>query len=292
MNPVAQYTFYKTKYGDELLIDVVELDDIKKYIAQQPAHILTYYDITWISEGSGFFYIDQKKYLVKPGDVIFSRPGEVRKWDKDKIINGYALIFEEEFLLSFFNDPEFLHHLSYFHPEASSMISLDSETGGRIPALIKDIKSEIDTYQVKDKHILRALLYETLMLLNRAYIGVNGSNQESLITRNQHVNKFITLVNTDFGRHHSIRYYADKLCITSNYLNEVVKDTMGVSAKQCLQNKIISETKKVLAYTNSSVSEIADSMGFEDLSYFIRFFRKQTGYTPLGYRKTVGQTDW
>ncbi len=291
MNPIVQYTFYKTKYGDELLIDVVELNDIKKYIVQQPAHTLTYYDITWISEGSGFFCIDHKKYPVKPGDVIFSRPGEIRKWDKDKIVNGYALIFEEEFLSSFFNDTGFLRHLSYFHPEASSMISLDNETGHRISTLIKNIKSEIDTYQVKDKHILRALLYETLMLLNRAYTDVNSPNKESLGTKNQHVDRFVNLVNTNFKSCHSVRDYAEKLCITPNYLNETVKATTGINAKQYLQNKIILETKKMLAYTNLSVSEIASDMGFDDLSYFIRFFRKQTGCTPLEYRKISGQID-
>ena len=99
---IPRYTFYKHKYGSELLVDVVELKNIKKFLDINPVHTLTYYDITFVTEGSGSFSIDNQQYDVCPGDVIFSKPGEIRHWDKDHIINGYALIFEEEFLSSFF----------------------------------------------------------------------------------------------------------------------------------------------------------------------------------------------
>lgn len=104
---IPQYDFYKHKYGDELLIDVVPLNTIKKYLKEQPVHILTYYDITLITSGEGEFLIDHQANRVKPQDIIFTRPGEIRKWDDKTIQDGFALIFEEEFLLSFFNDPGF-----------------------------------------------------------------------------------------------------------------------------------------------------------------------------------------
>lgn len=100
---IPQYDFYRTKYGEELLIDVVGLDEIRKYMEIHPVHTLSYFDITFIEEGTGFFYVNDKHYTVSPGDVIFTMPGEVRTWDKDHIRKGAALIFEEEFLLSFFN---------------------------------------------------------------------------------------------------------------------------------------------------------------------------------------------
>lgn len=109
---IPRYTFYKHKYGSELLVDVVELKNIKKFLDINPVHTLTYYDITFVTEGSGSFSIDNQQYDVCPGDVIFSKPGEIRNWDKDHIINGYALIFEEEFLSSFFKDRPVRQHLS------------------------------------------------------------------------------------------------------------------------------------------------------------------------------------
>ena len=92
---IPQYDFYKHKYGDELLIDVVPLNTIKKYLKEQPVHILTYYDITLITSGEGEFLIDHQANRVKPQEIIFTRPGEIRKWDDKTIQDGFALIFEE-----------------------------------------------------------------------------------------------------------------------------------------------------------------------------------------------------
>ncbi len=289
MKSIPQYAFYKTKYGDELLIDVVTLPYIKKHVEKYPAHRLTYYDITLITRGTGFFRINTCEYKVSAGDVIFSCPGEIRHWDTDNIIDGFALIFEEEFLLSFFNDPGFLNHLACFQPDSTSKITLDDATYERILKLVKDIKLEIDIYQVKDKHILRALLYETLMLLHRACTTTDNLPGKNRKAKNLYADKFANLVNTDFKRYHSTRYYADKLCITSNYLNEIIKNITGISAKQYIQNRITLEAKKMLLYTNLQVSGIANDLGFDDLSYFIRFFRGQTGFTPLEYKKDGDQ---
>ena len=286
MQSIPQYAFYKTKYGDELLIDVETLPYIKKFITGNPVHKLTYYDITLITRGAGFFRINTQEYTASVGDVIFSCPGDIRHWDKDNITDGFALIFEEKFLLSFFNDPDFLRHLSYFQPGSTSKISLESEMYERILKRIEDIKHEIEAYQVKDKHILRALLYETLMLLHRTYTTVYNLSCENRKAMNHpYIDKFADLVNSNFKRYHSTRYYADKLCITPNYLNEIIKSLTGIGAKQYIQDRIVLEAKKMLIYTTMQISEIACDLGFDDLSYFIRFFRGQTGFTPLEYKK-------
>ncbi len=284
MKTVPQYDFYKTKYGEELLIDLVPLDDIKKYMEVHPVHTLSYFDITFIEDGEGAFSIDDKHYRVRKGDVVFSMPGEIRTWDKDRIKSGYALIFEEEFLLSFFNDPQFLLHLSFFNPQRISAKVSVSDIQVRVHELVRSILSEIKDYQVKDKHVLRALLYEMLMLLHREYNKQNvlEGKHEKII--NRYVNTFISLVNKDFRKFHSTKYYANKLCITPNHLNEVVKKTIGINTKLYIQNKLLLEAKKRLSYTSLSVSEISAYLGFENPSYFIRFFRNQTGSTPLRYR--------
>ena len=54
-NSIPRYTFYKNKYGSELLIDVVELKYVKRFLAESAVHTLTYYDITFVTEGEGSF---------------------------------------------------------------------------------------------------------------------------------------------------------------------------------------------------------------------------------------------
>ena len=262
-NSIPRYTFYKNKYGSELLVDVVELKYVKKFLAESAIHTLNYYDVTFITEGKGTFSVDNQTYEVTPCDVLFSKPGEIRNWDTRHIINGYALIFEEEFLSSLFKDSLFVQHLSFFQLESfSSRLHLPDELYARI-------------------------LYEVLMLLDRAYLKMTSIEEgRSREASNNHVSKFMNLVNIHSKEQHSVQYYADKLCITSNYLNEMVTSTMGFSAKQYIQNKVMDEAKRLLVYTNVPISDIAFELCFSTVSYFIRSFRQHTGETPLLYRKT------
>ena len=287
-NSIPRYTFYKHKYGSELLVDVVELKYVKKFLAKSAVHTLNYYDITFITEGKGAFSVDNQTYEAIPRDVLFSKPGEIRNWDTHHITNGYALIFEEEFLSFLFKDSLFVQHLSFFQIESSSsLLHLSDELYTRILETLHDIKMEIDSYQQGDVHVLRALLYEVLMLLDREYKKVNMEEETtSKEVGNIHIDKFMKLVESHLKEQHSVQYYADKLCITPNYLNEIVTSTKGISAKQYIRNKVMDEAKRLLTYTDFPISDIAFELHFSTVSYFIRSFRQYTGTTPLLYRRT------
>lgn len=287
-NLIPRYTFYKNKHGSELLIDVVELKYVKKFLAQSSVHTLTYYDITFVTEGEGRFSIDNQTDEAASRDVFFSKPGEIRNWDTRHIVNGYALIFEDEFLSSLFKDSLFVQHLSFFQSgKTSSKLQLPDELYMRILQILHNIKTEIDSYRQNDVYVLRALLYEVLMLLDREYKKVNMEEETTpKEVGNIHINKFMKLVESHLKEQHSVQYYADKLCITPNYLNEIVTSTKGISAKQYIRNKVMDEAKRLLTYTDSSISDIAFELHFSTVSYFIRSFRQHTGETPLLYRKT------
>jgi len=285
MRNISKYDFYKTKYGNELLIDIVELKNIKNYLLKKSLHALTYYDISLITEGEGFFRIDSMNQQARAMDILFSLPNQLREWDTENIVNGYALIFEEEFLLSFFNDPNFIHNISYFKKNRNnSKLSLSSTEFEQINTLFQQIKREIDGYVVKNKHILRALLYQVLMHLDRAFIEQNHIPLNSDTTT--HVDKFLNFVHSDFQKNYTVQYYAEKLHLTPNYLNELVKKETGISAKRIIQNKLITEAKKYLLYSDLTIIEISERLSFETSSYFIRFFRKYLGNTPLQFRKS------
>ena len=123
-------------------------------------------------------------------------------------------------------------------------LHLSNELYVRMLQLLSDIKTEIDSYKQNDVHVLRALLYEALMLLDRAYQKMLSDGSIHKEANSTHLSKFMEWVGTDLREHHSVRYYADKLCITPNYLNEIVSSALGISAKQYIQNKVMEEAKK------------------------------------------------
>lgn len=281
---VDKYDFYKTKYGDELLIDLVHLEKLEKYIEKEYPHYLTYFDITLLTGGKGFFHIDQYQYPIQGGTLLFSSPGQIRYWDIELLPTGYVLLFEEEFLSHFLNDLHFIDDLKYFnashHPPKLDLEASDMQY---VIQLMENIEQEIKTISLNDTHILQALLYQILAWLSRRYSTTYQTINDDHY--NRYISRYSRLVNKNCKLHHSVSYYADCLNITSGYLNDLCNMHLGMNAKQYIQNRIIMEAKRLLLYTDLQVEEIASQLSFEESSYFIRMFRQHTGYTPLTYRQ-------
>ena len=286
------YRFYRHKYGKELLVDVLSLDYIKEGIRRTPVHRESFYQIVLFTQGHEEVEIDGCRRMVHPGEVACSRPGEVWTWEADTRLEGYVLIFEEQFLLSFFNDPHFLEHFPYLQASRPSpFLYPDVQLQERLMHLLQQMKAEIDDVENKDQHILRAMLYETLMLLNRAEIATNDANLSMEVSPSRYIDRFTRLADLSYREHREVEYYADQLCITSNYLNRLISQRFGVTTKQYLNDKVIAEAKRLLGYTSLTISEITDRLHFDSPSYFVRFFRKATGLTPTEYRKEAMGSD-
>jgi AraC-like DNA-binding protein len=153
----------------------------------------------------------------------------------------------------------------------------------KLTGLLVDIKVEIVSFKNNDKHILRALLYQTLIFLNRKYIAAYPLSEKK--STNRYIERFAQLVETNFNQQRAVEYYAQNLHITSGHLNSVVKEHYGISVKKYILNKTILEAKKLLRYTDMSIEQIADYLHYENPSYFTKIFREHTNITPLNFRK-------
>ena len=297
MKRIPHYNYFKMKPSNGLLIDVVNLHYVKPFVSTRASHTLNYYDISFIHEGSGFFTINEQSQLVSPNDVVFTMPHETRNWDNQAIRRGEALIFDGKFIESLFNDPEFLRHQAFFALKRYSIkLSLSTDTMSKAKEIMYYLRDEINVADGGDVYRLRAYLYELFVLLNREYVNTNNvlaiMPEENKPAKNRYVNDFIEMVNMEYNDKHTINYYAAKLEITPNYLNEVVKKAIGINAKQYVQNRLTLEAKRMLSQTTMSIAAIADMLHFQSSSYFVRFFRIQTNYTPLQFRnmvKTIGR---
>ncbi len=97
-------------------------------------------------------------------------------------------------------------------------------------------------------------------------------------------NRFITLVNQHCCEHHQIGYYADRICLTERYLNTVVRQTSGITAKDWIDRALITRIKIELRHTDKPAALIAEEMRFANPSFFSKYFRRLTGMTPGEYK--------
>jgi AraC-like DNA-binding protein len=98
---------------------------------------------------------------------------------------------------------------------------------------------------------------------------------------------FKRLLHDHISKENSVRFYAAKLNITPNHLNKSVKATLGRAASELIDEMLILEARVLMQKSDIAVSEIAFEIGFDDVSYFGRFFKKHTGFAPTKYRKMI-----
>jgi AraC-like DNA-binding protein len=98
------------------------------------------------------------------------------------------------------------------------------------------------------------------------------------------VKRFFHLVEENHQKNLSLSDYSGMIGVTPNHLTQTVKLLTGKTSSQIIKAKQLLEIKRLLVHTNLSVSEIANQLNFEDQSYFTKFFKRETGITPIQYR--------
>ena len=168
MNQIPVIQFQQDEYGDELLINIMTLDKIRSHRTYQKVLRHSFYGVMLTMEGEGDIEVDGVSSTATKGTVSVTRPGDVCTIKKDGGLFSLYLVFERDFLLSFFNNLHFLDSLPFFsHRRNSPFIRLNELMYNRILKIFLDIQFEI-THD-RNQHLLRAQLHETLILLQKQY---------------------------------------------------------------------------------------------------------------------------
>ena len=104
------------------------------------------------------------------------------------------------------------------------------------------------------------------------------------IYKQEMLEKFLELLESSLSNQKQVSQYAFALNLSVYQLNTIVKATLGKNCSELINDYIILEAKRLLLATSSQINQIAYHLGYEDVSYFIRFFRKHTGYSPEVFR--------
>lgn len=280
------YHFLPAKYGRELLLDIGRIEKIPNFNLGAEPHQLSFYEILFLKKGSGYFTLDDHKIPLRSGRIIFTSPGHIRSWHIQQPVSGYALYFEKDFLNRFFTDELFLYRLGFFHQyrQPTSLLA-DGTAIRKYDTILSEIEQEIQQLQTDSPHLLRALLYQLLVLLNRSYSAKNGLQGDLYV--HPVFFRFRSLVETHYQTYHRVVDYLQLLQVSAAQLNKLCKQHTGTTAQQMIHDKQVAAIKQLLSQTDDTVAEIAYQLQFSDPSNFNRFFRNQTGISPQQYREQV-----
>lgn len=130
--------------------------------------------------------------------------------------------------------------------------------------------------------MIKANLDILFIELSRQYGGVVSVTADQYTQ--ERMEAFVSLVEKNIAAHKQPSQYANLLHLSLHQLNAATKTMLDKTASALINEYIILESKRWLLATSAQVKQIADQLGYEDVSYFIRFFKKHTGYTPDAFR--------
>jgi AraC-like DNA-binding protein len=233
----------------------------------------------------GDLVIDDTKVLCYSPTLIFLTPGQHFILSPEAESNGFSISFNQEFYCIEFHDSEVsCNGLLFLNNFSVVQIPLDEQQQTIYNNTVKEIVSEFEQNDPLLSEMLKNLLKNLLIRSNRLFRAQHTTGEPDN-TNIDSARKFSELVEKHFREFKQVVAYADMMGIAPASLTKKLQKFGIESPSRIIKNRIITEAKRMLIYTDKSVKEIAYFIGFEDQHYFSRLFSKETGISPTDYKK-------
>lgn len=247
-------------------------------------HTTDFFEIMIFKKASGTIELNGCLLEATENSFFFICPFQKKSCKIDTSgLEGFHLVFQNNFLASYFDDKLFAYRLQYFYnsqyPQYLQLSNADYEI---IQFALAEIIMEIENYKDDSPHILRSLLYFSLAKLNRLY--AQHYNLSTDTQSNSIIYKFKELLERKIRSMHSVEEYCNALQITRHQMNAMLKSHTGLTTKYVINNRLLQEIKTELCYSHKTIAEIAHALNFSEPNNLTRFFKKMEGVSPTSYR--------
>ncbi len=257
----------------------------RNYPVVYPHRHHDFYELLFITQGTGNHSIDGLDFEIKPNSVFFLSPGQIHDLSLSDDVQGFIFLFSSAFYHFNKTDPFKLFELPFFYnltahsPPIYLRESADIELIGQY--FQKSIV-ESDQNLPESDEVIRAYLDLLLIFCKRIYPiqeAAESQNKSKIL-----VKRFKQLIEQNCQSNWSISQYASQLGISQNHLSETVKAVTGRTSNNLVTDRMLLEIKRMLTNTTLTISEIAYQLNFADQSYFSKYFKKLAGVPPREFR--------
>jgi AraC-like DNA-binding protein len=286
---------YQPPKGYALDIEVFPLARIRREIpaAERSApRRIEFWLLIYLHGPASRHVVDFEPLACPAGSVLLLRPGQVHRFDTSADAEGWMVPFQPEFLpstptvaVSRGASPQ----LAAAGDPLLALPVLSTLSAEEQSAMAEGLtRMHLDAQRRSPTYELHALLrHQLLAIITRLTIAHARREQRSqtaptLLARYQ---RFRDLVELDFRAHRQVARYARRLGCSEKSLVRACWEVAGMSAKTVISSRITLEAKRLLAHTDLQVAEIADQLGFDEATNFVKFFRREASCSPGEFRK-------
>lgn len=281
---ITQFHLHKSR-PEKLQFEVYDLKEYRKKSGEKAAipHSHSYYQVIWFLDSQGTHSVDFKTYQIKDNTILFITKDQIHAFDDNYDYNGWLIHFNESFFMH--TEVDIFLKYSIFKTHENPCYALETEviqSGKTYIGLIMKELSNRARFGFED--CVRFLLKGFLINLERVHRKRNTETTNRNDSYTLQLFQFKELVEDHFKNGLAINEYAELMNISSKTLNTITKVTANKSPSQLIAERIILEAKRLLKFTSLQIGEIAYNLGFEDPSYFIKYFKRHVHLSPNKFR--------
>jgi AraC-like DNA-binding protein len=274
----------------KLDVEIFSMSDLRRRVSDdhlRRAHRIDFHMLMCVTRGECTHTVDFKPILCRPGSLLVLQPSQVEQFDVERIWDAWLVLFRPEFLfmpltpgtVSDLNPVAVLASLPEHLPLQEHEYRLVRSVASQMH---EDSKADTPAAEVHAliRHQLWALLLRLNMVHRQQETHLNKSPAEL-----HRFKRFQQLVEQRYAKWHQVADYARALGCTEKSLTRATVTAAGITAKAFIASRINLEAKRLLVHTSLSVTSIGDSVGFDDPSNFVKFFKRDAGCTPWEFRR-------
>jgi AraC family transcriptional activator of pobA len=285
--PVLALAEFEQRHRHLYYIQQLDLH-VARFPRVSTPHAHDFYLLLYITQGHGTHTIDLITYDLQPGSLFLLMPGQVHCWSLSADTQGLILFFGADFYLQHYPAGR-LAEYPFFNPANSPVCYLAAGEQAIGPLFERIYQEETAPAPAANRdEVVRASLYLVLELAARHYApALLGTSTPAAPPAHGllQMREFGRLLNQHFRTQKTVRYYADQLALSANHLNAICRRILNKTASHLIHERVVAEAKRQLIHSAQTVAQVASELGFEDASYFARYFKKYVGQPPEVFRQ-------
>ena len=283
---VPQVNFHHSVLNNSIeIIDLQSLYQRSKHFEHDPAkpHRVNFYLLIYIEKGNGTHFIDFNYHPFEPGSYIFISRNQIHAFDFSNELNGKAILFTNNFIEQLqVNMKSPVFSPTFLDVSYSPIFTPDIALQQSSKVLFCEIEKE--TKQKEGSRLIVMFLFSSLLLMlarsqPKAFQHPLTKKQLERFTH------FMYLLENNNVKTRDASLYAQKVHVTYKTLNQLCKLAVGQTAKQLIDAYTVLEAKRRLVIETKPIQQLADELGFDETTNFVKYFKKHTLLTPTQFSK-------